>query len=37
MLKGLKRYLEIEDRNIRKEGKENRRNQLNIEKYKNLY
>ena len=37
MLRGLKKYLEIEDRNARKQEKENRHNQLKIEEYKNLY
>lgn len=37
MLKGLKKYLEIEDNNFRKKEKENRHNQLKIEEYKNLY
>ena len=37
MIKGLKKYLQIEDSNFRKEEKENRHKQLKIEEYKNLY
>jgi hypothetical protein len=37
LLKGLKKYLEIEDSNVKKEMKEERMNQLRIEEYKNSY
>mgnify|MGYP006280340603 CR=1 FL=1 len=37
MLKGLKKYLAIEDRNFKKEQKENRNNQLKLEEYRTMY
>ena len=37
MLKGLKKYLEIEDRNFKKEQKESRINQVKLEEYRTMY